>query len=55
MWFSYYKIANRTTPCSAMYCYMWFGAIIPFCGRFWYDFYNLYSLVNTPKYNPHLC
>ena len=32
--FSYYKTANHTTPCNAVYCSLRYGRIMLFCGRF---------------------
>ena len=49
MWFvrvSYYKIANHTVPCGAVHCYLRYDTIIPFCGRFWYDFCSLVNIAN---------
>ena len=51
-----YKTANRTTPCSAIRCTITCGAVMPFCGRFLYNFCGLcglYNLVNTPT-NLHI-
>ena len=42
--------------CDAMHCYLQYGAVMPFCGRFLYNFYGLcglYDLVNTPT-NLHI-
>ena len=57
MQFSYYKTANRTAlrdavRCSAMQYYLRCGAVMSFCERFWYGFYDLYGLcglVNNPN------
>ena len=34
--------------CGAVYCYLWCGEIMLFCGQFWCSFYGL---VNTPIVN----
>ena len=53
--FSYYKTANCTASCGVMrYSALLFAvqygyAIMPFYRRFWYGFYSLCGLVNTPK------
>ena len=50
--FSYFKTANRTTPCGVVRC----GVVIPFCGRFWCGFCGFCGLVNTPSNNQnHKC
>ena len=49
--FSYYKTANRTAPCSAVYYYLWCSAVMLFCERFWCGFCSLCGLVNTPSHN----
>lgn len=32
--FSHNKTVNCTAPYSAMHCYLWCGAVMPFCERF---------------------
>ena len=49
--FSYYKTANRTTPCGVVHCYLWCGAIVSFFEQFWCDFCSLCGLVNTANEN----
>ena len=35
--------------CSAMQYYLWCGAVMPFCGWFWWGFCSLCGLVNPPS------
>ena len=56
VWFFYYKITNCTTPCDAVRCdalLLACSVIMPFYGWFWYNFYDLCSLMNTPNYKYH--
>ena len=53
VWFSYYKIANCTTPCNTVHYYLWCGAIMPFFRQFWCNFCGLRNLANNFRYCCH--
>ena len=43
----------HTVWCGAVYYYLQCSAIMPFCGRFWYDFCDLRDLCNLVNTHTH--
>ena len=53
VWFFYYKTANHTVPCGAVWCTITYGTA-QLC-YFTDNFYSLCGLANTPRLNHLVC